>query len=70
MTLCCLSLDGKAGNWYDNLSNNAFATMAAFKTAFLDKFGSKKEPRHLVASLTSMKKYDTETMDEFNNRFT
>ena len=44
--------------------------MAAFKTAFLNKFGSKKEPRHLVATLTSIKKSDTETMDEFNNRFT
>ena len=44
--------------------------IAAFKPAFLKKVGSKKEPRHLVAALTSMKKSDTETMDEFNNRFT
>ena len=70
MTLFSLSLDGKAGNWYDNLPDNSFATLADFKTAFLGKFGSKKEPRHLVAALTSMKKSDTETMDEFNNRFT
>ena len=70
MTLFSLSLDGKAGNWYDNLPNNSFATLADFKTAFLGKFGSKKEPRHLVAALTSMKKSDTETMDEFNDRFT
>ena len=70
MTLFALSLDGKAGNWYDNLSNNSFATIATFKAAFLRKFGSKKEPRHLVAALTSIKKSDTETMDEFNDRFT
>ena len=69
MILFALSLDGKASNWYDNLPNNSFSTIADFKTAFLGKFGSKKEPRHLVAALTSMKS-KTETMDEFNNRFT
>ena len=70
MTLFALSLDGKVENWYDNLPNNSFTTIADFKTAFLGKFGSNKEPRHLVAALTSMKKSETETMDEFNNRFT
>ena len=40
MTLFALSLDGKAGNWCDNLPNNAFATMVAFKTAFLNRSGS------------------------------
>ena len=70
MTLFALSLDGKARSWYDNLSNNSFATLQAFKATFLGKFGSKKEPRHLVVALTSMKKSDTKTMDEFNNRFT
>jgi len=70
MTLFSLSLDGKAGNWYDNMPNNSFTTIADFKTAFLGKFGSTKEPRHLVAALTSMNKSETETMDEFNNRFT
>ena len=69
MTLFALSLDGKAGNWYDNLPDNSFATLADFKAAFLGNFGSKKEPRHLVAALTSIKKSETETMDEFNNRF-
>ena len=70
MTLFALSLDGKDRNWYDNLPNNSFTTIADFKTAFLGKFGSKKEPRHLVAALTSMKKSETKTMDEFNSRFT
>ena len=70
MTMFALSLDGKAGNWYDNLPNNSFTTIADFKTTFLEKFGNKKESRHLAATLTSMKKSETETMDEFNNRFT
>ena len=42
MTLFALSLDGKAGNWYDNLPNNSFANIAAFKAALLKKFGSKR----------------------------
>ena len=29
MTLFALSLDGKAGNWYNNLPNNSFTTIAA-----------------------------------------
>ena len=70
MTLFALSLDGKAGNQYDNLPDNSFATLADFKAAILGKFGNRKEPRHLVAALTSIKKSDTETMDEFNDRFT
>ena len=70
MTLFVLSLDGKAGNWYDNLPDNSFTTLAKFKTVFLGKFGSRKEPRHLVATLTSIKKSETKTMDEFNNKFT
>ena len=37
MTLFALSLDGKAGNWYDNLPNNSFTTIADFKSAFLEK---------------------------------
>ena len=51
MTLFSLSLDGKARNWYDNFLNNSFTTIADFKSAFLEKFGNKKEPRHLAATL-------------------
>ena len=65
MKLFDLSLDGKAGDWYNN-----FATLSDFKTSFTNKFGEKKEPRHQLASLTNIKKKDTETMDEFNTRFT
>ena len=46
MKLFALSLDGRAGDWYSNLPDNSFATLAAFKTAFTNKFGEKKEPRN------------------------
>ena len=70
MKLFALSLDGKAGDWYSNLPDNSVGTLAAFKTAFTNKFGEKKEPRHQLASLTNIKKKENETMDEFKQRFT
>ena len=70
MKLFSLSLDGDAGDWFNNLSNNSFATLATFKTAFTNKFGEKKEPRHQLAALTTIKRGENETMDEFNKKFT
>ena len=69
MKLFALSLDGRVGDWYNNVPNNSFATLETFKTAFTNRFGEKKEPRTQVASLTNIKK-ENETMDEFNQRFT
>ena len=46
MNLFSLSLDGKVGDWYNNLPDNSFATLEAFKTAFTNRFGEKKEPRN------------------------
>ena len=70
MKLFALSLDGRAGDWYSNLPDNSFATVVAFKTAFTNRFGEMKEPRHQLDSLTNIKKEENETMDEFNQRFT
>ena len=39
MKLFALSLDGDAGEWFNNLPNNSFATLATFKTTFTNKFG-------------------------------
>ena len=69
MKFFTLSLDGKANVWYNNLLDNAFYTLFAFKTSFTNKFGEKKEPRDQLVSLTNIKNKDTETMDEFNTRF-
>ena len=67
--LLSVSLDGDAGDWFNNLLDNSFATRAAFKTTFTNKFGEKKEPCHQVA-LTTIKRGENETMDEFNKKFT
>ena len=70
LKLFALSLDGDAGDWFNNLLDNSFATLATFKTAFTNKFGEKKEPRHQLAALTNIKRSENETMDEFNKKFT
>ena len=42
MKLFALSLDGKAGDWYSNLPDSSFNSLAAFKTSFTNKFGENK----------------------------
>ena len=44
MKLFALSLDGDASDWFNNLLDNSFATLATFKTASTNKFGERKEP--------------------------
>ena len=61
MKLFALSLDGRASDWYNNLPDNSFATLEAFKTAFTNRFGEKKEPRNQLDSLTNIKKKENET---------
>ena len=70
MKLFALYLDGKASKWYKNLPDNAFDTLASFKTSFTNKFSEKKEAQHQLAALTNIKKKDIETKDDFNTRFT
>ena len=70
MKLFSLSLDRDAGDWFNNLPDNSFATLVTFKIAFTNKFGEKKEPRHQLAALTTIKRGENETMDEFDKKFT
>jgi hypothetical protein len=37
--------------------------------AFTEKWGEKRDHRHLLAELNTMKKNENETMEEFNKRF-
>ena len=63
MKLFSLSLDGDVGDWFKNLPDNSFATLATFKTAFTNNFGENIEPRHQLAALTTIKRSENETMD-------
>jgi predicted transcriptional regulator len=37
--------------------------------AFTEKWGEKRDHRHLLAALNTIKKNENETMDEFNKKF-
>ena len=56
----------KSGTYLDD---DSYTTLSEFQDGFRKKWGEKKEPRHLLAALYSIKKMENETMDEFNTKF-
>ena len=69
MKLFALSLEDDAGEWYLDLDDDSYKILSEFQNGFRKKWGEKKEPRHLLATLHSIKKMENETMDEFNPKF-
>ena len=69
MKLFALSLEDDAEEWYYNLDDDSYKTLNEFLAGFKNKWGEKKEPRHLLASLHTIKKMENETIDEFNTNF-
>jgi hypothetical protein len=69
MKLFVLSLEDDASDWYEDKPDNTFKTLKDLIDAFTEKWGEKRDHRHLLAALNTMKKNENETMDEFNKRF-
>ena len=69
MKLFALSLEDDVEEWYLDLDDDSYKTLSEFQNAFRKKWGEKKEPRHLLAALYSIKKMENETMDKFNTKF-
>ena len=69
MKLFVLSLEDGALDWYEDMPNNTFKMLKDLLDAFTEKWGEKKDHRHLLAALNSIKKNKNETMDEFNKNF-
>ena len=69
MRLFVLSLEEDALDWFTEQPANSYDSLQAILTAFLNKFGEKKENRHLINAISNMKKNENETMEEFNKRF-
>jgi hypothetical protein len=67
--LFVLSLEDDASNWYEDKPDNSFKTLKELIDAFTEKWGEKREHRHLLAALNTTKKNENETMDEFNETF-
>ena len=69
MQLFALSFEEDAYDWFSGLDDNKFATIKDLIEAFIERWGDKKEYRHLLATLHDMKKNENETMEEFNKKF-
>ena len=69
MKLFALSLEDDVAEWYENLGDDLYKTLSDFLEGFKKKWGEKKEPRHLLATLHNIKKIENETIDEFNTKF-
>jgi hypothetical protein len=63
------SLEGDATDWFSEQDDDKFSTLAEITKAFNERWGDKKEDRHLLAALNSSQKKENETMEEFNKRF-
>jgi hypothetical protein len=48
---------------------NGISTLNQLENVFMDKWGEKKDNRYLLVALSSTKKNENETMEEFNKRF-
>ena len=62
MKLFALSLEEEAFDWFSNLYDNKFPTLNSLIDEFMDKWGDKKEHRHALAALNTIKKTKKETM--------
>jgi predicted transcriptional regulator len=69
LKLFALSLEEDASDWFSGLDDNKFKTISELIEAFTERWGDKKEHRHLLASLHTIKKNENETMEEFNKKF-
>ena len=69
MKLFVLCLEDDVEEWYLDLDDDSYKTLSEFQDGFKKKWGEKKEPRHLLAALHSIKKMENEPMDEFNTKF-
>jgi hypothetical protein len=69
MKLFVLSLEDDASDWYEDCPNNKFKTLKDLLDAFTEKWGEKRDHRHLLATLNTIRKNENETMDEFNKKF-
>jgi hypothetical protein len=69
MKLFVLSLEDDASDWYEVMPNNSFKTLKDLLDSFTEKWGEKRDHRHLLAALNTIRKNENETMDEFNKKF-
>jgi hypothetical protein len=55
------TLEEDASDWFSSLDDNKYATINDLIEGFTERWGDKKEHRHLLAALHSIKKNENET---------
>eukprot|EP01018_Ginkgo_biloba_P001515 Gb_17820 [translate_table: standard] len=63
------SLEGDARKWFRNLPPDSIDSWVAFHNFFMEKWGEKKDHRYYLSEFGSMKKKDSESVNDFNKRF-
>jgi len=69
MRLFVLSLEEDALDWFTEQPANSYDSLQAIVNAFMGKYGERRENSHLISAISTMKKNENETMEEFNKRF-
>jgi predicted transcriptional regulator len=69
MKLFVLSLEEDASDWYEDCADNKFKTLKDLLDALTERWGEKRDHRHLLAALNTLNKNENETMEEFNKKF-
>jgi hypothetical protein len=69
MRLFSLSLEEDFFYWFVGQYDNKFNTLNELVNAFIERWGDKKEHRHLLEKLHTIKKKENETMEDFNKKF-
>jgi hypothetical protein len=69
MKLFVLSLEDDASDWYEDCPDDKFKTLKDLLDSFTERWGKKRDHRHLLASLNNIKKNENEMMEVFNKKF-
>jgi HSP90 family molecular chaperone len=69
MKLFSLSLEENAKTWYSGFPDNSITSWDAFHDAFIKRWAVRKDARLMLTQLHEMKKKDSETIKDFDERF-
>ena len=64
-----LTFGEDVAEWFTEKPDNSFNTFESIITTFKEKYGDKREDRHLVIDISTIKKKENETTEDFNRRF-
>ena len=69
MRLFVLSLEEDALDSFTEQPANSYDSLQAIVNSFMGKYRERRENSHLISAISTMKKNENETMEEFNKRF-